>query len=542
MFGLAGAPSWQTQKERKEQREAKARLRIQADLEGNKKELDETLARLRKRPHAQLLGLDDTVLIDMRTQLRHNEARMTGAEQRIKLAKEKKAAALRSDKLSEWASEGALGGRKSGLQDLKRDCIRLKKELRGRPKEGMKWSKDKLEEAGGAWERDPSAGADEAEARLRAELGKISRKSVKALKARAKEAGVIEDVLDESAGDDVKEAVIDLVVRKTLETDSAGIDDDSAAQALIEQAKAVAASSPQTSLLLYKAAAFYYTASGQERPKLFQRIADMETSVSKLKDAGLLKELGIVEMDEGEGEDEGEGSDADAEERALAHREEILATDPRSALQCAKDRWQLTKAGWRSRNSLQKKIEIEDYQANAKLAIASTAKRRAFAKLHSEVSVMDPGASAESAWEKLDEKSQDKRLEEAEETVNADRRRNAEGSAALADALKGSGKKNGAAKLVNKILAHHAKLRSILDEIKEDGSSRDGIESKVCGDLLECDDTYLKIVAMQHGHAKQTIAKQMKALEEKSQYTSAIPTAGRSPGMFLREIACGCRR
>ena len=449
---------WLSQKERKAQREAKARVDIEAKLKAGRVEQDETIARLRKRPHAQLLGLDDEVLMGMARQLHYNEELTKGAEQRIGLAKEKKAGALRYTKLHEWVSDNHRGG----LQDLKKVQVSLKKELRGRPKKGMKWNEDV-----NFWEKDPNS---------------------------------------------------------KDEPDTSGIDDDSVAQSLIAQAKAVAASSPQTSLLLYKAAAFYYTATGQDRPKLFQRINDMENSVHRLKEAGMFKAVGIVLMDEdAEGADaEGADEGKDVEERAVALKEEMLATDPRSALQMAKDIWGGTKESWKSRNSEVKKVEIEEYQANIKLAIVATAKRRALAKLHSEALAGAPGADPAELWETYDEQWQKKRLAEAEATVDADRRANAAGKAAMvADTKKssGKGKKKGsqAAVLVNKILAHHSKLKSILDEIKEEGSMREEIESKVCGDLLECDDTILKITATRNNMGTAQITKRMQALEEKTQ-------------------------
>ena len=278
--------------------------------------------------------------------------------------------------------------------------------------------------------------------------------------------------------------------------------DDRLAQALIQEGKAIAVKNQQTSLLLFKAAAFYYSATGQERPKLTERIEEMESAVARLTEAGMLNAGERVVLNEGD--EDGGAVDSEAQ---LAAQQAILASDSRSALQMAKDKWQPLKGGWKGRTPEQKKQEIEKFQQQIKEAISATAKRICIEEMTQE------------RWDAATEQERQERLRNAEAQVD-DRRRKAAGDAktSAGDATaristSASGKKKDGARMVNGILAHHAKLRSILDEIKADGFFREEIEKKACSNLLECDEAYLKLQLMTITNAHSQVGKLLKDVE-----------------------------
>lgn len=277
--------------------------------------------------------------------------------------------------------------------------------------------------------------------------------------------------------------------------------DDRLAQELLSQGKAIAGKSQQNSLLLFKAAAHYYSATGQDRPKLTKRIKDMEDSVAKLTAAGVLKPCEHVVLNEALAA--GPSLDEDTRQQA------ILASDPRSALQMAKDKWQKTTAGWKSLSPEKKKAEVEHFQRQIKSAISATAKQICIDDI------------TKARWDTMTDDEQQSALRAAEVKVEERRRKAALDTKVLGIvpdpsarmSIASSGKKKDGTKLVNQILAHHAKLRSILDEIEADSHLRAELESKACSSLLDCDEGYVKIVLMQCAQALNGKTKELKKVE-----------------------------
>ena len=418
----------QRRAQKKVQDQLRKKEMVKERVEKDRVALDSKLSELRARPHARLFQLDDDVAIPMARRLVQDETRTRNAEERITLAKEKKTAVLRHTKLSDWVTEDKSGG----LPELEK-------------------------------------------------------------------------------------------LQKNFRTKVESKDAEPLAMALIEMGKSIAGKDKQNALLLFKAAMHHFEKNKKERPKLRQRIDEMEDALFKMKQAGIaraapapeeimpaleeitdlegglmvdgevyhpedimgvrgLEVMGTVqEGDEEEGEEE-EGEEEEEEEAAQV----VGADDPtaalldengneRTALQMAKDKWDLRPGKWKGLSPAAKKEDMDYYQQ-----------------------IIDANASdkKEKAGKKKGAKKRGK------EERRSSKKKGKQGSSG--------------AKMAGQIMAHQANLRSILALLKLDEPMRDQIEAEMCGDLLTCQKNLLMVEAGRVAHEAVIVSEKFKRLDKEN--------------------------